>query len=68
MKYKDDGRDVVTFLDFLTIHCTFPAINAWISYQLYFCAFITSTTVCDTTYLKELDTQFCTDYDNIPSY
>ena len=62
LKYKDDGRDVVTFLDFLTIHCTFPAINAWISYQLYFCLFITTTTVCDTTYLEGLGTEFCNNY------
>ena len=56
LKYKDDGRDVVTLLDFLTIHCTFPAINAFISYQLYFCLMLTATTVCDTTYLKQLET------------
>ena len=67
LKYKDDGRDVVTLLDFLTIHCTFPAINAFISYQLYFCLMLTATTVCDTTYLKQLETQFCTEYENIPN-
>lgn len=32
LKYKDDGRDVVSVIDFITIHVTFPAINAWISY------------------------------------
>ena len=32
LKYKDDGRDVVGWLDFVTIHTTFPAINAWVSY------------------------------------
>ena len=34
MKYKDDGRELVSWFEFLTIHVTFPVINAWISYQL----------------------------------
>ena len=48
LKYKDDGRDVVSFIDFITIHVTFPTINAWISYNLYFSMMITVATVCDT--------------------
>ena len=32
LKYKDDGRDVISIADFITIHVTFPAINAWVSY------------------------------------
>ena len=31
-KYKDDGRDLVNMIDFVCIHCTFPAINAWVTY------------------------------------
>lgn len=54
LKYKDDGRDVVSFIDFITIHATFPAINAWISYQLYYYLAITSTTICDTEYFNEV--------------
>ena len=53
LKYKDDGRDVVSFIDFITIHVTFPTINAWISYNLYFSLMVTAATICDTPNLKE---------------
>ena len=36
VKYKDDGREFVTVLEFITIHCTFPALNAWLTYQLLY--------------------------------
>ena len=62
LKYKDDGRDVVSFIDFVTIHGTFPAINAWISYQMYYYVTITVTTVCDTTYFDDLTTDYCANY------
>jgi hypothetical protein len=32
VKYKDDGRDVVTVFDFISIHVTFSVINAWMTY------------------------------------
>ena len=32
VKYKDDGRDVVTMFDFISIHVTFSVINAWMTY------------------------------------
>ena len=32
VKYKDDGRELVTISDFVTIQVCFPAINAWITY------------------------------------
>ena len=53
LKYKDDGRDVVSFIDFITIHVTFPTINAWISYNLYFSLMVTAATICDTPNLKD---------------
>ena len=65
LKYKDDGRDVVSFIDFITIHCTFPAINAWISYQMFYSAMITVTTICDTPLFSEIDSDWCSNYNNI---
>lgn len=62
LKYKDDGRDVVSFADFITIHGTFPAINAWISYQLYYSLMATGATICDTDPLQSLEFRFCQDY------
>lgn len=32
VKYSDDGRELVNFVDFVTIHVTFPVLNAWLSY------------------------------------
>ena len=32
VKYKDDGRELVGIVEFITIHVTFPVINAWSSY------------------------------------
>lgn len=32
VKYKDDGRELVSIVEFITIHVTFPVLNAWISY------------------------------------
>lgn len=32
VKYSDDGRELVSFVDFVTIHVTFPVLNAWLSY------------------------------------
>ena len=52
VKYKDDGRDIVSFIDFVTIHVTFPFINAWISYQLYYTMALTVTVVCPTSFMK----------------
>lgn len=36
LKYKDDGREQVPLLDFITIHVTFPVLNAWASYQVLY--------------------------------
>ena len=36
IKYKDDGRELVSWLEFVTIHMTFPALNAWITYLLLY--------------------------------
>ena len=33
VKYRDDGRELVSFVDFVTIHVTFPILNAWLTYQ-----------------------------------
>ena len=59
VKYKDDGRDIVSFLDFVTIHVTFPSINAWISYQLYYSVALTSTVVCKTSFIDQNWLNFC---------
>ena len=61
LKYRDDGRDVVSAADFITIHVTFPAINAWITYQLYYCMMATYATVCDTSALDDIS-DFCIEY------
>ena len=45
-KYKDDGRDLVSFVDFISIHCTFPIMNAWITYQTLYVFFMTLATIC----------------------
>jgi len=63
LKYKDDGRDIVSFIDFVTIHVTFPAINAWITYFLYYTIIVTVTTVCDSNGIFTLViSQYCSDY------
>jgi len=45
-KYKHDGRDLVSFVDFISIHCTFPIMNAWITYQTLYVFFMTLATIC----------------------
>ena len=62
LKYKDDGRDVVNWLDFVTIHMTFPAINVWASYQLYYSILITVTTMCDSSYIGAESSSYCINY------
>ena len=62
LKYKDDGRDVVNWLDFVTIHMTFPAINVWASYQLYYSILITVTTMCDSSYIGAESSNYCISY------
>lgn len=65
LKYKDDGRDIVSFIDFVTIHVTFPAINAWITYFLYYTIIVTVTTVCDSNRIfTNVISQYCTNYWN----
>jgi len=34
--YKDDGRDFVSFKEFISIHVTFSVLHAWIT---YFCVY-----------------------------
>ena len=46
VKYKDDGRELVTFADFITIQVCFPALNAWMTYQFFFMLFLTVSTIC----------------------
>jgi hypothetical protein len=46
VKYKDDGRDVVTMIDFLSIHVTFPYISAWVTYQIVYTASIALCALC----------------------
>lgn len=71
LKYKDDGRDVVSFIDFITIHGTFPAINSWISYNMYYYLTITVTTICDTAYFDHVTSSYCSDFSdntNVENY
>lgn len=46
VKYKDDGRDVVTVADFISIHITFPFIHAWVSYQIVYVFMIALCAMC----------------------
>lgn len=46
IKYKDDGRELVSWFEFLTIHVTFPVLNAWVTYQLVYNVFIILATTC----------------------
>jgi hypothetical protein len=39
IKYKDDGRDAVSFADYVAIHFTFPALNAFTTYLMIFVIF-----------------------------
>lgn len=48
----------------MTIHVTFPVINAWITYQLYFSIMATLSTVCDTHVLYNISPEFCAAYNN----
>jgi len=36
VKYMDDGRDYVSFKEFLSIHVTFSVLNSWMSYFVIF--------------------------------
>ena len=46
VKYKDDGRELVSIVEFITIHVTFPVLNAWISYQLAYQIIIVMAESC----------------------
>ena len=54
VKYKDDGRELVSFSDFFTIQVCFPAINAWITYQTLYVLFLTVSMLCPTDDKKAL--------------
>lgn len=36
IKYKDDGRDYVSFREFVCIHMTFSILHSWLTYFLIF--------------------------------
>lgn len=36
IKYKDDGRDYVRPIEFISIHMTFSILHAWITYLAVF--------------------------------
>lgn len=44
IKYRDDGRELVTGWQFLNNHVSFAVINAWCSYQMYY-SFVNSLEV-----------------------
>jgi len=46
VKYRDDGRELVTWLEYLTIHTTFPFLNAWASYYLTYTISVLMITMC----------------------
>ena len=64
VKYKDDGRDLVTGWDFVTIHVTFPFINAWVSYQIVYVAIVAFCALCPDagSSVSEHDWYFCKNY------
>ena len=49
-------------IDFITIHVTFPTINAWISYNLYFSLMISVATVCNTEQFNSFSGDWCDTY------
>jgi len=64
VKYKDDGRDLVTVADFVALHVTFPFINAWVSYQIVYVSSIALCAMCPDKGAKgsKDDWSFCKKY------
>lgn len=46
IKYKDDGRELVTGWQFLTNHVSFAYINAWCTYQMFYVVFNSWELLC----------------------
>jgi len=46
VKFRDDGRDVVTGTDFVAIHVTFAMMNAWLTYVWFFIMFVAISKLC----------------------
>ena len=40
IKYLDDGRDFVSFKEFISVHCTFSVLNSWMTYFLCYNLFV----------------------------
>lgn len=57
VKYKDDGREIVGLVEFVTIHVTFPVLNGWISYMLAYQLMIILAQSCP--YGASQNYQFC---------
>ena len=64
VKYKDDGRELVGFIEFVTIHCTFSILNAWISYQLAYQFMIMLSSSCPYK-VDHSDNYFCKESNNV---
>ena len=47
IKYKDDGRELVSWFEFITIHVTFPVLNAWVSYVLLYEVLVILANTCE---------------------
>lgn len=47
LKYRDEGFEMVQWNEFITVHVTFPVINAWLSYTLVYILFLNIVNLCD---------------------
>ena len=47
LKYRDEGFEMVQWNEFITVHVTFPVLNAWCSYTLVYILFLNIVNLCD---------------------
>lgn len=47
LKYRDEGFEMVQWNEFITVHVTFPVLNAWLSYTLVYILFLNIVSLCD---------------------
>ena len=62
VKYLDDGRELVTPTEFVSLHFTLTFMSGWMSYQLAIQFLILLTKMCsnqESTFLEEFQDQVC---------
>lgn len=68
IKYRDDGRDLVTGTDFFCIHVSVSFMNSWLTYQLFYIGFISFSRLCSYPvpgYVEESPNYFCPSFPNV---